>query len=101
MGVPTFRIVTICGSMRYSQQMIKLAIELSMNGDIVLMPFVSNWAGGKPADETKHMLDRMHLVKIDMSDCIYVVGSYRGESTTREMEYARKTGKLIHERVYV
>lgn len=40
------------------------------------------------------MLDDMHLRKIDMADEIYVinVGSYVGESTQREIAYAKGQG---------
>lgn len=43
------------------------------------------------------MLDDMHLRKIDMADEIYVinVGGYVGESTRREIAYAKGQGKVI------
>jgi hypothetical protein len=46
---------------------------------------------------TKEMLDDMHLRKIDMADEIFVinVGGYIGSSTRGEIEYARKTGKVV------
>jgi hypothetical protein len=39
----------------------------------------------------------MHLRKIDMADEIYVinVGGYIGESTRREIEYAKKNGRVV------
>jgi len=45
----------------------------------------------------KEMLDRMHLAKIDMADGIFVVNvdGYIGESTRREIEYAKEHGKTI------
>lgn len=44
------------------------------------------------------MLDDMHKRKIDMADEIFVinVGGYIGESTKSEIEYAKKTGKIIN-----
>ena len=46
---------------------------------------------------TKEMLDDMHKRKIDMADEIYVinVGGYIGSSTRNEINYAKKTGKLV------
>jgi hypothetical protein len=43
------------------------------------------------------MLDEMHKQKIDMSDEIYVinVGGYIGESTKKEIEYAKARGKEV------
>ena len=43
------------------------------------------------------MLDDMHLRKIDMADEIFVIndGGYIGESTRREIEYAKATGKPV------
>jgi len=42
-------------------------------------------------------MDELHLRKIDISDEIYVVNwrGYIGESTKREIEYAKTTGKRI------
>jgi hypothetical protein len=39
----------------------------------------------------------MHLRKIDMSDRVHIinVGGYIGDSTRREIEHAKKTGKPI------
>jgi hypothetical protein len=83
--------VTICGSMRYYPEMLRIAGELTAEGYIVLMPFTTVQEGS----QTKLMLDDMHKVKIDMSVAIYVIGSHRGESTLSEIEYAKKQGKDI------
>jgi hypothetical protein len=95
MNEQEFPIVTICGSLRYWDEMLQLATYLTATGSIVLMPYVADYAGGKSTDATKEMLDRMHLVKIDMAQTIYIVGSHIGESTQRELEYAEKTSKTI------
>jgi hypothetical protein len=84
-----FQVTTICGSMRYFGKMLEWADKLTENGYIVLMPFVTVI---KPEDQAtspvKAMLDKMHFVKIEMSDCIHVIGSYIGESTSREIAHA-------------
>ena len=48
-------------------------------------------------DGVKEMLDEMHLAKIDMADEIFVVNpsGYVGESTSREIAYARNQGKPV------
>lgn len=85
-----FPITTICGSMRYFDQMLDLANDLTAKGWIVLMPFV---AIIKPEDQEnnplKEMLDEMHFTKISMSTHIHVVGQHKGKSTTREINYAK------------
>lgn len=88
MTTTQFPITTICGSMRYYDQMLKLAAQLTGDGWIVLMPYVAEYIGGRPADSKKEMLDDMHRTKISMSERIYVVGSHIGESTSKEIFYA-------------
>ena len=46
----------------------------------------------------KEMLDDMHLRKIDLADEIFVVNvnGYIGESTRREIAYAKSTGKKVN-----
>lgn len=45
----------------------------------------------------KEMLVRQHLAKKDLDDEIFVinVGNYVGDSTRREIEYAKEKGKNI------
>ena len=57
-------------------------------------------AGDEPIREDgpeKRMLDDLHLRKIDLADEILVlnVGGYIGESTRREIEYAKSKMKGI------
>lgn len=84
-----FPILTICGSMRYYQDMIKAAEVYTAKGWIVLMPFVTYNNGVKvPGDKFADMLAEMHTTKMSMSDAILVIGSHRGESTTAEITWA-------------
>ena len=48
--------------------------------------------------KTKEMLDDMHKRKIDMADEIFVinVNGYIGDSTKSEIEYAKRTGKIVN-----
>ena len=74
--------------------------RLTLKGSIVISVGLFGHSGDeevwKPG--TKEMLDDMHLRKIDMADEIYVinVGGYIGESTRREIAYAKKTGKKVN-----
>lgn len=49
------------------------------------------------SDEQKATLDALHLRKIDLADRILMInpGRYIGESTSREIAYARATGKPV------
>lgn len=68
--------------------------DLTFAGVIVVAP---SDADEKPTDEQKILLDALHLRKIDLADRLLVVnpGGYVGASTTREIEYARATGKPV------
>lgn len=90
-----YKIVTICGSMKYKDIMLKKSLELQLkNKYVVLQPVygLDNYS-----DEDKKILGELHFKRIDISDAIYVVNvdGYIGESTKKEIEYASKLGKEI------
>jgi hypothetical protein len=90
-------VVTICGSMRFFAQMLKVAADMTARGIVVLAPF-SVVALEDQTGDLKVRLDRLHFRKIDMSSGIVVVtdeAGYIGESTRREMAYAERTGKRV------
>ena len=92
-------IVCICGSTRFADQMLAANRDLTFAGLIVVAPgvFTHREPGEKITDDLKAMLDALHLRKIDLADWVLVVnpGGYIGESTSREIAYARATGKPI------
>ena len=47
--------------------------------------------------QDKKNLDELHFDKIELSDVVYIlnVGDYIGESTRKELNYARELGKKI------
>ena len=93
-----YKIITLCGSIKFKDEFIKVQEKLTSDGNIVLTPNFFNSIKKEDIDEeTKKMLDEMHKQKIDMSDEIYVinVGGYIGESTKSEIEYAKRKGKKI------
>lgn len=89
-GHDEYPVACICGSMRYYDKMLRVAADLTRDGWIVLMPFITSYQYGQTSDETKVMLDDMHRAKIAMSDRVYVIGSHIGESTKGEIEYAEE-----------
>lgn len=68
--------------------------DLTLSGVIVLAP---GEAKGVISAEQKPVLDALHLRKIDLADRVLVVnpGGYIGESTDREIAYARAAGKSV------
>lgn len=93
-----YKIITLCGSIKFKDEFIKIQEKLTLKGNIVLAPNFFNNIKKEDIDEkTKKMLDEMHKQKIDMSDeiCIINVGGYIGESTKSEIEYAKEKGKGI------
>ena len=91
-------IVCICGSARFADVMRVVNRQLTFAGMIVLAPGVFAHATGEAiSGEQKAALDALHLRKIDLADRVLVVnpGGYVGESTSREIAYARATGKPV------
>ncbi|TDU90926.1 hypothetical protein EV138_4527 [Kribbella voronezhensis] len=95
-------IVCICGSTRFVDEMRAANRDLTFAGAIVVAPGVfpraeDDEASESITDEQKTALGALHLRKIDLADRVLVVnpGGYIGESTSREIAYARATGKPI------
>ena len=97
--VGKYRVVTICGSTRFKDAFIEAQKRLTLEGIIVISVGLFGHSGDNEVwkEDTKEMLDDMHLRKIDMADEIYVinVGGYIGSSTRNEIEYAKRTGKVV------
>ena len=93
-----YKIITLCGSIKFKDEFMKVQEKLTLDGNIVLTPNFFNNIKKEEIDlETKKMLDEIHKQKIDMSDEIYVInfGGYIGESTKTEIEYAKTKGKKV------
>lgn len=87
-------IVCICGSTRFAGEMRTANLDLTLAGVIVLAPGETDEV---VTPEQKAVLDAIHLRKIDLADRVLVVnpGGYVGESTRREIAYARATGTPV------
>ena len=88
---------TICGSMRFSEQMKAIAYYLEIDKRYNILQCVYCMYDIKPTEEEIQQLTKAHYKKIDLSDGIYVVNidGYIGESVHQEIEYARKCGKEV------
>ena len=91
------KVVTICGSMRFSSNMQKIARDLEKkNGWCVIQCVYDVDKETTNAEEMENIVNA-HWKKIDISDAIFVVnvGGYIGKSTQNEIEYAISKGKEI------
>lgn len=104
LGLP--KIVVICGSTRFWQEMADADRELTWGRDgqppcIVVKPGCNMktphelWDSPAEAEEGKIRLDDLHRAKIRLADEVLVVGDYAGDSTRAEITYARSLGKPI------
>lgn len=91
------KVITICGSMRYSKEMMKISEELELKKGYAVIQCVYNVDGLKYEGIDASILDKIHKKKIDISDAIYVVNidGYIGNSTKKEIEYALNSGKEV------
>lgn len=88
--------ITLCGSTRFIDIFNYLNAELTLEGHLVYSVAVD----GKTrdlSDEQKAILDAVHLNKINEADYIVVIdmNKYIGESTRKEIAYAKITGKNV------
>lgn len=99
------KVICLCGSTRFTKQMLIKQWEFTKEGYIVLswcaLPddyFVDGDAfhiGDK--ENVKELIDEVHKRKIDLSDEIFVinVNDYIGDSTKSEIEYAVEHNKPV------
>ncbi len=91
------KIVTICGSMRFQEQMKSIAEGLELTEKYIVIQCIYPNDGRPLTPEEIGLLGELHYRKIEISDAIYVVNvdGYIGESVRREIEYARSLGKEV------
>ena len=102
-------IITLCGSTKFTEEMLVKQWELTKAGHIVLTWCVlpqsyierefgeSDHAHIGDQEGVKEITDAVHKKKIDLSDEILVINidDYIGESTKSEILHALKAGKII------
>ena len=94
--------ITLCGSAKFEKEFLEWTEKLTLVGHTVygLAVYPSAKKGNKDwyDENTKIMLDLVHLDKILNSDIIVVlnVGGYIGFSTDREIKWARIQRKSVY-----
>lgn len=99
------KIVCLCGSTKFWKEFQKQNLRLTLERVILLSIGAASGSDDEhfgnlfrqDYDKVKDMLDELHLRKIDLCDEIFVinVGGYIGESTRKEIEYAKSIDKPI------
>ncbi|WP_293911920.1 hypothetical protein [Deinococcus sp.] len=102
---PRPTIVCLCGSTRFLEAFDAASLAETLSGNIVLSigshrtPDAAALAHLPEAERELALirLARLHAHKIELADEVLVidVGGYIGESTRREIEYARSGGKPV------
>ncbi len=92
------KVVTICGSMRFSAEMQRVARDLEKKYGWCVIQCVYDLDKETTTNEEMERIVTAHYKKIDVSDAIYVVnvGGYMGNSTQNEINYAISKGKEIY-----
>ena len=97
------KVVTLCGSMRCQNEMIKIARNLEVTFGYCVLQCVYDFAGKNDTQKERDKIIKAHFKKIDLSDFIYVVNinGFISESTQKEIDYAIKHDKEVfyHEEV--
>lgn len=91
------KVITLCGSLKFKKEMMKVAEKMTLEGYCILTPVYLVSENMDKTEEQLIKLKEAHFKKIELSDAILVinVNNYIGNSTNLEIEYAKKLGKEI------
>ena len=90
------KVITVCGSMKFKEEMVKVAHEFALKGNCVLFPLME-LSKEKITKKEILYLKEAHFKRIELSDIVIVVNkdNYIGESTKDEIDYAINLGKEV------
>jgi len=91
------KVITVCGSLKFEQEMKYYAEKLELEGNCVLSIIYPTKEKEKYTEEEIKELGIGHLKRIELSDAIFVVNKngYIGNAVKREIEYAKECNKEI------
>lgn len=90
-------IIAVCGSVKFKEEMLEYRDDQMSNGKWILLPENMDIDIQMIDKRVKRQMDRLHLRKIDCADKVLVWnrGGYIGESTQKEIKYARTHNKDV------
>lgn len=92
------KIITVCGSLKYQKEMMEITEKYGKDGNCMLTPvYPVSKDKSEYTNEEIEIVAQMHFQRIKLSDAILVIDidNYIGESTKKEIEYAKQLGKEI------
>lgn len=92
------KVITLCGSTRFKEEFEQANTYLTLKGNVVIsLGFFEKSEGIEITKKQEELFAKIHLRKIDLADEIYVidVNGYIGDSTRKEIEYAKQKGKSV------
>lgn len=92
------KIITICGSLKFEDDIKYWAEKLTLQGNCVLsIIYPVNTDLGVYTPEQRKIFSEAHYKRIDLSDAIFIINKngYIGNNTQKEIEYAKAHGKEI------
>lgn len=93
------KIITLCGSTKFKELFKYHNKRLTLLGKVVFsVAFFGHADNIDLSIDEKDTLDIVHFKKIELSEAIFVINhkGYIGNSTRREIAYAKVTGKKIY-----
>lgn len=92
------KIICLCGSTKFKPLFKDAETYFKSLGYVVLScECFSHYEGIELSEKIKNKLDELHMKKIEIADVVLVInpGGYIGESTRKEIMYAKKLDKRI------
>lgn len=92
------KVITVCGSMKFQNEMMEIAEKMKLQGNCMLCPvFPTKTDKEDYTAEQIETFGKMHKEKIKLSDAILVVNvdHYIGSSTKSEIEFAKSLHKEV------
>lgn len=89
--------VTLCGSMRFKNEMQRIAFGLETRHNMNVLQCVYNVDNLDITPIEQASLENAHYRRIELSDAIYVVDiqGYIGNQVSKEIAFARRKGKEV------
>jgi ACT domain-containing protein len=91
------KIITVCGNLKFEQDMKYYAEKLTLEGNCVLSVIYPTKNSEEYTKDEISILGIGHIKRIDISDAIFVVNKngYIGEAVRKEINYAKEHNKEI------